>query len=108
MLRVDGLRLGKRTRFAFDQSTNDALSWDSKNLRSSASDLKRGLACLAFPVFCFIVLPFTTAHLARGNHADAGNVIPERERDVKTASFHCTSQCMKPWFPDRVPVVFDH
>src|SRR6266404_2267072 len=69
MLWVDGLRLGSRTRFALDQSTNSALSRASQNLRSCASDLNRGSL-----VFAVINLPF----LSRVSRVTtvSGSVVP--------------------------------
>src|SRR2546423_4718967 len=69
MLWVDGLRLGSRTRFALDQSTNSALSRASQNLRSCASDLNRESL-----VFAVMSLPF----LSRVSRVTtvSGSVVP--------------------------------
>src|SRR5438270_13731646 len=69
MLWVDGLRLGRRTRFALDQSTNSALSRASQNLRSCASDLNRRSL-----VFAVVSLPF----LSRVSRVTtvSGSVVP--------------------------------
>src|SRR5450759_4292355 len=79
MLCVVCLSCGRMTGAAFDQSTSSALSCVSQNARSAASDLNCGTTV----GFLFIVIPFLSSHVARGNDAYLPAVHAQGEGDME-------------------------
>src|SRR4029079_19703150 len=78
MLWVDGFRFGRRTRFAFDQSTNAVLSCVSQKTRSCASDLNTGTLPLTF-----IDLTLLTMSVACRYNPDARPSHSESKADMQ-------------------------
>src|SRR6185295_17987498 len=81
MLWVEGFKLGRRTRVAFDQSTRFALSCASQNFRSCASELNLGIL-----VFAIINLPLLSMHVTGRDYSDQGSIHSQRKRDMQSPS----------------------
>jgi len=88
---VEGFRCGKRTRFAWAQSTYSVESCVSQNVRSSASVVNLGIALSAL----FIHTSFFAVHLPGGDRADLPPCKSQGERDVQQPSRSSLSQGMK-------------
>src|SRR5674476_1177605 len=80
---VDGLRFGKTTRFAFDQSKYSVESAVDQNARSSSSERKTGISLTRFGRDVVIGGSLLAAHRAGRDHAD--EVAADGEDDGKQA-----------------------
>src|ERR1700735_910704 len=87
---VEGLRLGKRTHWAFCQSTYSVESCVSQKTRSAASVLKSGTGFNGF----LIAQSLLAVHGARGHHANSRAVAPHRKRHLELAPGVGFSECV--------------
>jgi hypothetical protein len=87
---VDGLSRGRRTRFAWCQSTKSLESRDSQNERSSASEENLGMGFRLLR----INHAFLSMHVTSGDDADQCSLPAKCENYMQPPAIGCSPECM--------------